>query len=130
MSMLSQKIFPSVGSIKRLIQRRRVDLPDPERPITTRNSPSATSKLTSVRARVPFGYVFERCSTLSMVLSLVKYFEKRKTCLCFFTKPGLSLDKITPEKTLPGLIEQAGEVFCFAGNYLKRVVTSTPEASR
>ena len=50
-----QKILPEVGSIRRLMQRSSVDLPEPLRPITARNSPSATSKLTSFSACVPFG---------------------------------------------------------------------------
>ena len=37
---------PTVGSIKRLMHRTSVDLPLPERPMTTNVSPSVTSKLT------------------------------------------------------------------------------------
>ena len=40
----------SASSISRLMQRSRVDFPDPDRPMTTRNSPSLTSKLTSLSA--------------------------------------------------------------------------------
>ena len=38
---------PWVGSMRRSRQRTRVDLPEPERPMTTKTSPSWTSKLTS-----------------------------------------------------------------------------------
>src|SRR3989304_7677196 len=62
----SQITLPEVGSIRRLIQRKSVDLPEPDRPITTRNSPSATVKLTSVNATVPLGYRLCRCWTSSM----------------------------------------------------------------
>ena len=55
MSTSFQMTLPEVGSIRRLMQRSRVDLPDPLRPMTARNSPSSTSKLTSVRATVPLG---------------------------------------------------------------------------
>ena len=41
-------IVPAVGSISRVRQRTRVDLPEPERPITTKTSPGATSKETSL----------------------------------------------------------------------------------
>ncbi len=39
--------LPWVGSISRVRQRTRVDLPEPESPITTNTSPGATSKETS-----------------------------------------------------------------------------------
>ena len=39
--------FPAVGSIRRTRVRTSVDLPEPERPITTNTSPGQTSKLTS-----------------------------------------------------------------------------------
>ena len=38
------EIRPSVGSMSRLMQRSSVDLPEPERPRTARNSPSRTSR--------------------------------------------------------------------------------------
>ena len=41
------RICPAVGSISRVRQRMSVDLPEPERPMTTNTSPGATSKLTS-----------------------------------------------------------------------------------
>src|SRR4051812_37710339 len=41
---------PAVGSINRVRQRTRVDLPEPDRPITTNTSPGATSKLMSQTA--------------------------------------------------------------------------------
>ncbi len=44
--------LPAVGSISRVRQRTRVDLPDPERPITTKTSPLRTSKVTSRTAAV------------------------------------------------------------------------------
>ena len=45
MSVPSTTILPAVGSWSRFTQRRRVDLPEPDRPITTKISPSATSML-------------------------------------------------------------------------------------
>jgi hypothetical protein len=39
--------LPAVGSTSRLIRRIRVDLPEPERPISTKISPSGTSNDTS-----------------------------------------------------------------------------------
>ena len=41
--------------MRRLMQRNKVDLPDPLKPITARNSPSLTSKLTFFNACVPLG---------------------------------------------------------------------------
>ena len=41
-------IWPDVGSISRVRQRTRVDLPEPERPMITKTSPGATSKETSL----------------------------------------------------------------------------------
>ena len=46
----STKTEPVVGLMRRLMQRTMVDLPLPERPMTTKVSPSYTSKLTSCRA--------------------------------------------------------------------------------
>ena len=40
-------IVPAVGSISRISVRTSVDLPDPERPITTNTSPGQTSNETS-----------------------------------------------------------------------------------
>ena len=54
-SVPSQRIVPSVGSIRRLMQRSRVDLPEPDRPMITRNSPGSTVKLTWRSATVPSG---------------------------------------------------------------------------
>ncbi len=39
--------LPAVGSIRRVRHRTRVDLPEPDRPITTNTSPGATSNDTS-----------------------------------------------------------------------------------
>ena len=44
MSSPSIRTCPAVGSWIRLIIRTSVDLPEPERPITTNTSPGATSK--------------------------------------------------------------------------------------
>nr|BFE87330.1 hypothetical protein GCM10020093_099310 [Planobispora longispora] len=44
------EISPAVGSISRVRQRTRVDLPLPDRPITTNTSPGRTEKLTSLTA--------------------------------------------------------------------------------
>jgi hypothetical protein len=40
----SIKILPAVASVNLDIQRRRVDLPEPDKPITTKRSPLLTSK--------------------------------------------------------------------------------------
>ncbi len=42
----SIKMSPSVTSIKRLIERNNVDLPAPDKPTTTTNSPLLMVKLT------------------------------------------------------------------------------------
>ncbi|MMZ67467.1 hypothetical protein D1872_300560 [compost metagenome] len=47
MSSPSISTWPRVGSISRLKRRTRVDLPEPERPITTKISPSWMARLTS-----------------------------------------------------------------------------------
>ena len=39
---------PAVGSMSRVRQRTSVDLPEPDRPITTKTSPGATSNETSL----------------------------------------------------------------------------------
>jgi len=43
---------PLVGSIKRVMHRTKVDLPEPDRPITTKTSFGATSNETSLTAMV------------------------------------------------------------------------------
>ena len=48
MSSPSSSTVPPVGSMSRVSSRTSVDLPDPERPMTTNTSPGATSKETSV----------------------------------------------------------------------------------
>jgi hypothetical protein len=48
----SNMISPAVGSMSRVRQRTSVDLPDPDRPITTNTSPGATSKVVSRTAAV------------------------------------------------------------------------------
>ena len=48
MSCPSITTSPAVGSISRVRQRTRVDLPDPDSPITTKTSPGATSNDTSL----------------------------------------------------------------------------------
>jgi hypothetical protein len=52
-----QMISPDVGSIKRLMQRSRVDFPDPLKPIMARNSPGSTVKLTLSSARMSPGFL-------------------------------------------------------------------------
>ena len=42
--------WPAVGSISRVRHRTSVDLPEPDSPITTKTSPGATSKETSLTA--------------------------------------------------------------------------------
>jgi hypothetical protein len=45
-----------------LMHRIKVDFPEPDNPMMIRNSPGRTENEISFRARVPSGYVFERCS--------------------------------------------------------------------
>ena len=51
MSSPSISSSPAVGSLSRLIIRSTVDLPEPERPITTNISPVPMEKLTSAAPR-------------------------------------------------------------------------------
>src|SRR4029078_3076254 len=51
---------PAVTSSSPAIIRNNVDLPHPDGPTRTRNSPSATSNQTSRTATTPFGYTFDR----------------------------------------------------------------------
>jgi hypothetical protein len=53
-------IFPAVGSMRRMSVRTRVDLPEPESPMTTKTSPGHTSSDTSLTATTQ--PVFSRCS--------------------------------------------------------------------
>ena len=53
MSSPSRSTSPSVGSISRVRQRTSVDLPLPDRPMTTKTSPGLTSNETSRTAIVP-----------------------------------------------------------------------------
>ena len=48
MSIPLRVTVPLVGSMSRVSNRTRVDLPEPDRPITTKTSPGATSKETSL----------------------------------------------------------------------------------
>ncbi|CAM5640202.1 hypothetical protein SVIOM342S_08497 [Streptomyces violaceorubidus] len=48
----SMAMDPAVGSMRRVRQRTRVDLPEPDRPMTTKTSPLRTSKETSATAAV------------------------------------------------------------------------------
>src|SRR5919202_4080780 len=48
----STSTVPALGSMSRLSSRTRVDLPDPDRPMTTNSSPRSTSKPTSWTASV------------------------------------------------------------------------------
>ena len=50
MSSPSRRTSPAVGSMRRVMQRTSVDLPLPDRPMTTKTSPGQTSKETSRRA--------------------------------------------------------------------------------
>jgi hypothetical protein len=45
---------PDVGSTRRLSIRSTVDFPEPDKPMITKNSPGATSKLTSSAAAFGF----------------------------------------------------------------------------
>ena len=56
----------------RVLERSRVDFPDPEGPITEMNSPSSTSKLTPFRACTPLAYCLDTLSkrrSVSMPIS-------------------------------------------------------------
>src|SRR5262245_56128948 len=67
-SVPSNRMRPSLGSASRLIMRRRVDLPAPERPITPTNLPGAIEKeALSTAALVPKRHV--KPSTTSMQCS-------------------------------------------------------------
>ena len=55
MSLPSTSTSPSVAVMRRLIRRRRVDLPEPEGPMTETNSPGAMSRVMSWSAWVPLG---------------------------------------------------------------------------
>src|SRR5215475_4642334 len=57
MSWPSSSTRPDVGSIKRLIMRRIVDLPHPEGPISATSSPAETSSDSDPTATVPSSYV-------------------------------------------------------------------------
>ena len=48
----SKVISPAVGSISRDMQRTRVDLPEPDRPMMTKISPDAISSVTSRTAPI------------------------------------------------------------------------------
>ena len=52
MSWPSNSTWPAVGSIRRLSSRTSVDLPEPDRPMTTKISPSCTAKLASLTPSV------------------------------------------------------------------------------
>jgi hypothetical protein len=47
-------MFPSVVEINLLIERKRVDFPDPEGPMMEINSPGRTERETSFKAQTPF----------------------------------------------------------------------------
>ena len=51
----SKTTRPLVGSTRRLMQRSNEDFPDPERPMSTTNSPRWISSETPFTARVPLG---------------------------------------------------------------------------
>src|SRR4051794_2449480 len=63
MSSSSTRIFPDVGSMRRLIMRRIVVLPQPEGPTSTHTSPVGTSKERSSTATSPPGYTFRTDSS-------------------------------------------------------------------
>ena len=52
MSSPSSRTSPAVGSMRRVMQRTSVDLPLPDRPMTTKTSPGQTSNETSRRATI------------------------------------------------------------------------------
>src|ERR1700716_2937462 len=56
---------PEVGSTSRLMQRSKVDLPDPLGPMIETNSPFLTSSVTESTALVPPGKTLVRPSTLT-----------------------------------------------------------------
>ena len=78
--------MPAVGSISRVSIRTSVDLPEPDRPITTKTSPGATSKETSLTAitQPVFSWRSLRdrsASAVPMILSerLPKIFQRPST---------------------------------------------------
>ena len=74
MSVPLSVMVPAVGSISRVSSRTRVDLPEPDRPITTNTSPGATSKETSLTPTTQSVLVFRSAressaSGVPMILS-------------------------------------------------------------
>lgn len=57
---------PSLGSTSRFRQRRKVDLPAPDRPMTAMKSPSGTLTFTPDNACVPSGKTLPRFETSIM----------------------------------------------------------------
>src|ERR1051326_4119877 len=62
------QIVPSETSSRPATMRRAVVLPHPDGPTRTRNSASATSRLSSATARTPFGYTFETRSRVTVAI--------------------------------------------------------------
>jgi len=60
-------MLPEVGSINRLMQRSSVDFPEPLNPMTAKNWPLGTEKLTSWSACMPPSYVLLRFSIRSIM---------------------------------------------------------------
>ncbi len=86
--------MPAVGSMSRVSSRTSVDLPEPDRPITTNTSPGATSNETS---RMPTTWPVFSCSSLRerwacsvpMILSAFgpKIFHSPSTCTAGVSEP-------------------------------------------
>src|SRR6476646_7439092 len=74
-SSLSSQISPELGRSRHPIRLTRVDLPEPEGPMTASHSPGATSRETSSRARMTPPLVsawagYRRLTWLSLIMSL------------------------------------------------------------
>src|SRR5438309_2292330 len=72
----SRKYCPAVGRSRQPTMCMNVDLPDPDGPVTARNSPRWTSRFTPRSARTstsPTMYVFTRFLTAMTVLDIVPY---------------------------------------------------------
>src|SRR5215218_8211558 len=70
--------FPSVGSIRRFITRKSVDLPLPESPMTTKISPGTTSKVASKTPMV---------DPVSLSTSALVFPERRISSACLARRP-------------------------------------------
>src|SRR4051812_31908042 len=78
MSSSSTRILPPDGSMRRLIIRRIVVLPQPDGPTSTQTSPSGTSRLRSSTATSPAGYCLRTDS--SRITGVGRYHRALAPC--------------------------------------------------